>query len=143
MELDNHLSTAYTKVELSCADRKGLLFDLMRTLKDINIRVAYGAPPKFFFIQIMVSITGQIDGQGAGRTSSKVPVCATRGSLAGQCSGPYQAVVSRCRDEVALLHRSMYTGSVSGPVACCRCPWRGGGGAAAMHLRPDCAGATS
>ena len=44
VELDNHLSRAYTKVELACADRKGLLFDLMRTLKDINIRVAYGLP---------------------------------------------------------------------------------------------------
>ena len=44
VELDNALSKAYTKVELICLDRKGLLFDIMRTLKDIGIRVAYGAP---------------------------------------------------------------------------------------------------
>ena len=44
VELDNALSKAYTKVELRCLDRKGLLFDLMRTLKDIGVRVAYGAP---------------------------------------------------------------------------------------------------
>ena len=42
VELDNALSKAYTKVELVCLDRKGLLFDLMRTLKDIGVRVAYG-----------------------------------------------------------------------------------------------------
>lgn len=42
VELDNALSKAYTKVELVCLDRKGLLFDIMRTLKDIGIRVAYG-----------------------------------------------------------------------------------------------------
>ena len=43
VELDNALSKSYTKVELVCLVRMGLLFDIMRTLKDISIRVAYGA----------------------------------------------------------------------------------------------------
>eukprot|EP00249_Psilotum_nudum_P013972 c24601_g1_i3 orf=129-1481(+) len=39
---DNSLSPAHTLLQISCVDRKGLLFDVMRTLKDFNIQVAYG-----------------------------------------------------------------------------------------------------
>ncbi|KAK9803674.1 hypothetical protein WJX72_010742 [[Myrmecia] bisecta] len=40
--VDNCTTTAYSLVNIMCHDRKGLVYDLMRTMKDIQIRVAYG-----------------------------------------------------------------------------------------------------
>ncbi|KAJ7561770.1 hypothetical protein O6H91_03G040600 [Diphasiastrum complanatum] len=40
--LDNMLSPAHTLVQIICKDRKGLLYDSLRTLKDFNLKVAYG-----------------------------------------------------------------------------------------------------
>ncbi|BAT91886.1 hypothetical protein LR48_Vigan05g188000 [Vigna angularis] len=40
--LDNSLSPAHTLVQIRCADHKGLLYDIMRTLKDMNIKISYG-----------------------------------------------------------------------------------------------------
>jgi len=37
--LDNALSPAHTLVQIRCADHKGLLYDIMRTFKDMNIKV--------------------------------------------------------------------------------------------------------
>jgi UTP:GlnB (protein PII) uridylyltransferase len=37
--MDNTLSPAHTLVQIMCQDHKGLLFDIMRTLKDFNIQV--------------------------------------------------------------------------------------------------------
>lgn len=37
--MDNSLSPAHTLVQIVCQDHKGLLFDIMRTLKDYNIQV--------------------------------------------------------------------------------------------------------
>lgn len=37
--LDNSLSPAHTLVQIICPDHKGLLYDIMRTLKDYNIQV--------------------------------------------------------------------------------------------------------
>lgn len=37
--LDNSLSPAHTLVQIVCQDHKGLLYDIMRTLKDYNIQV--------------------------------------------------------------------------------------------------------
>lgn len=39
--LDNATTSAYSLVNVVAADRKGLVYDLMRTLKDIHLRVAY------------------------------------------------------------------------------------------------------
>ncbi len=39
--VDNCTTSSYTVVNLVCRDRKGLVYDLFRTLKDIHIRVAY------------------------------------------------------------------------------------------------------
>ena len=36
---DNLLSPAHTLVQIMCHDHKGLLYDIMRTLKDYNIQV--------------------------------------------------------------------------------------------------------
>ena len=37
--MDNSLSPAHTLVQIICHDHKGLLYDIMRTLKDYNIQV--------------------------------------------------------------------------------------------------------
>jgi len=37
--IDNSLSPAHTLVQIICQDHKGLLYDIMRTLKDYNIQV--------------------------------------------------------------------------------------------------------
>lgn len=37
--LDNSLSQAHTLLQIQCADHKGLLYDIMRTLKDMNFKV--------------------------------------------------------------------------------------------------------
>ncbi|KAL6987330.1 ACT domain-containing protein acr10, variant 2 [Sarracenia purpurea var. burkii] len=40
--MDNSLSPAHTVVQIVCRDHKGLLYDIMRTLKDYNIQISYG-----------------------------------------------------------------------------------------------------
>ncbi|XP_062166363.1 ACT domain-containing protein ACR10 [Alnus glutinosa] len=40
--MDNSLSPAHTLVQIVCQDHKGLLYDIMRTLKDYNIQISYG-----------------------------------------------------------------------------------------------------
>lgn len=40
--MDNTLSPAHTLVQIMCQDHKGLLYDIMRTLKDYNIKISYG-----------------------------------------------------------------------------------------------------
>ncbi|KAL6200140.1 hypothetical protein ACLB2K_029922 [Fragaria x ananassa] len=40
--IDNSLSPAHTLLQIHCVDHKGLFYDIMRTLKDGNIKIAYG-----------------------------------------------------------------------------------------------------
>ncbi|XP_054795661.1 ACT domain-containing protein ACR10-like isoform X2 [Prosopis cineraria] len=40
--MDNQLSPSLTLVQIMCQDHKGLLYDIMRTLKDYNIQISYG-----------------------------------------------------------------------------------------------------
>ncbi|MED6216303.1 ACT domain-containing protein acr10 [Stylosanthes scabra] len=40
--MDNLLSPSHTLVQIVCQDHKGLLYDIMRTLKDYNIQISYG-----------------------------------------------------------------------------------------------------
>ncbi|XP_043696319.1 ACT domain-containing protein ACR9-like [Telopea speciosissima] len=40
--IDNSLSPAHTLLQIRCVDQKGLLYDIMRPLKDYNIQIAYG-----------------------------------------------------------------------------------------------------
>ncbi|KAJ4848184.1 hypothetical protein Tsubulata_002979 [Turnera subulata] len=40
--MDNSLSPGHTLVQIACQDHKGLLFDIMRTLKDYSIQISYG-----------------------------------------------------------------------------------------------------
>ncbi|CAL0310479.1 unnamed protein product [Lupinus luteus] len=42
VEMDNSLSPAHTLVQIMCQDHKGLLYDIMRTLKDYDIQISYG-----------------------------------------------------------------------------------------------------
>lgn len=37
--MDNSLSPSHTLLQIQCIDHKGLLYDIMRTLKDYNIQV--------------------------------------------------------------------------------------------------------
>lgn len=39
---DNSLSPSHTLVQIFCQDHKGLIYDIMRTLKDYNIQISYG-----------------------------------------------------------------------------------------------------
>ncbi|CAI9776742.1 unnamed protein product [Fraxinus pennsylvanica] len=40
--IDNSLSPSHTLLQINCVDHKGFLYDIMRTLKDCNIQIAYG-----------------------------------------------------------------------------------------------------
>ncbi|XP_058747145.1 ACT domain-containing protein ACR10-like [Vicia villosa] len=40
--VDNTLSPAHSLVQITCQDHKGLLYDIMRTLKDYNIKISFG-----------------------------------------------------------------------------------------------------
>lgn len=42
VSMDNTLSPAHTIVQIECQDHKGLIYDIMRTLKDLNIQISYG-----------------------------------------------------------------------------------------------------
>ncbi|XP_042016956.1 ACT domain-containing protein ACR10-like isoform X1 [Salvia splendens] len=39
---DNSLSPSHTLVQIFCQDHKGLIYDIMRTMKDYNIQISYG-----------------------------------------------------------------------------------------------------
>uniref|UniRef100_A0ACD5WHZ1 Uncharacterized protein n=1 Tax=Avena sativa TaxID=4498 RepID=A0ACD5WHZ1_AVESA len=40
--MDNSLSPVHTLIQIQCVDHKGLLYDIMRTLKDCSIQISYG-----------------------------------------------------------------------------------------------------
>ncbi|KAK3232206.1 hypothetical protein Dsin_004087 [Dipteronia sinensis] len=40
--VDNLLSPAHTLLQIKCADQKSLIYDILRTSKDLNIQIAYG-----------------------------------------------------------------------------------------------------
>ncbi|XP_072983820.1 ACT domain-containing protein ACR9-like [Typha latifolia] len=42
VNFDNSLSPAHTLIQIHCVDQKGLLYDILRTLKDCNIQINYG-----------------------------------------------------------------------------------------------------
>ncbi|CAL9120749.1 unnamed protein product [Musa acuminata var. zebrina] len=42
VNIDNSLSHSHTLIQIHCVDQKGLLYDILRTLKDCSIQVAYG-----------------------------------------------------------------------------------------------------
>ncbi|KAG8066947.1 hypothetical protein GUJ93_ZPchr0005g15712 [Zizania palustris] len=42
INFDNCLSPAHTLLQINCADQKGLLYDILRTMKDCSIQVTYG-----------------------------------------------------------------------------------------------------
>ncbi|KAF3335735.1 ACT domain-containing protein ACR10 [Carex littledalei] len=42
VKVDNLLSPAHTLIQIQSGDHKGLLYDIMRTLKDYNIQLSYG-----------------------------------------------------------------------------------------------------
>ncbi|KAK6943879.1 hypothetical protein RJ641_024981, partial [Dillenia turbinata] len=40
--MDNSLSPAHTLIQMVCQDHKGLVYDILRTLKDYNIQLSFG-----------------------------------------------------------------------------------------------------
>ncbi|KAL6864663.1 hypothetical protein ACP4OV_015814 [Aristida adscensionis] len=42
INFDNSLSPSHTLLQIICANQKGLIYDILRTLKDCNIQVFYG-----------------------------------------------------------------------------------------------------
>lgn len=42
VSIDNSLSPKQTLLQIHCVDQKGLLYDILRTLKDCDIQIAYG-----------------------------------------------------------------------------------------------------
>ncbi|CAI9108052.1 OLC1v1007567C2 [Oldenlandia corymbosa var. corymbosa] len=42
VNVDNSLSPAHTLLQINCVDHKGFLYDILRTLKDFGIQIAYG-----------------------------------------------------------------------------------------------------
>ncbi|XP_057438258.1 ACT domain-containing protein ACR10-like [Lotus japonicus] len=42
IEMDNMLSAAHTLVQIVCRNHKGLIYDIMRTMKDYNVQISYG-----------------------------------------------------------------------------------------------------
>ena len=62
--MDNETSPSYTSLTLRCRDRKGLLYDLFRALKDISLRwVGVGGG--------WVGVGGWVGGGGAGGGGSE------------------------------------------------------------------------
>jgi hypothetical protein len=45
VSIDNCTAATATILQICCRDRKGLLYDLMRTLKDNSLRVTYAKVP--------------------------------------------------------------------------------------------------
>lgn len=48
--VDNNLSPSHTLVQIFCQDHKGLVYDIMRTLKDYNIQVHLISYIELFFL---------------------------------------------------------------------------------------------
>ncbi|GAB2274333.1 hypothetical protein Dimus_009098 [Dionaea muscipula] len=42
VHIDNSMSPSHTLLQIHCVDHKGLIYDIMRTLKDHDIQIAYG-----------------------------------------------------------------------------------------------------
>lgn len=55
VSMDNSLSPSHTIVQIECRDHKGLIYDIMRTLKDLNIQVNSMAFEGFFIDQNAIS----------------------------------------------------------------------------------------
>ncbi|XP_059666034.1 ACT domain-containing protein ACR10-like [Cornus florida] len=62
--MDNSLSRSHTLIQILCRDHKGLIYDIMRTLKDYNIQVSYGRffanPSGNFEVDLFIM---QVDGK--------------------------------------------------------------------------------
>lgn len=58
INLDNSLSPGHSLLQIQCVDQKGLLYDIMRTLKDCSIQVS-NSPillPEFLWITLCICI---------------------------------------------------------------------------------------
>ncbi|XP_021716193.1 ACT domain-containing protein ACR9-like [Chenopodium quinoa] len=46
VNVDNSLSPSHTLFQIHCVDHKGLIYDIMRTLKDHDVKISYGRIPE-------------------------------------------------------------------------------------------------
>lgn len=63
IKFDNHLSPSHTLIHIICQDHKGLIYDIMRTLKDYNIQVSYGRFSVKAKDKYEVDLLTQVDGK--------------------------------------------------------------------------------
>ncbi|GKB97017.1 ACT domain-containing protein ACR10-like protein [Tanacetum coccineum] len=63
IKFDNHLSPSHTLIQIICQDHKGLIYDIMRTLKDYNIQVSYGRFSVKAKNKYEVDLLTQVDGK--------------------------------------------------------------------------------
>ena len=72
--IDNCTSSNYSVVSIVCKDRKGLIYDLMRTLKDIHVRVAYAKIKVAGDVAETDLFVEEADGRRVKERSSSLPL---------------------------------------------------------------------
>ncbi|OIW01508.1 hypothetical protein TanjilG_19434 [Lupinus angustifolius] len=74
--MDNKFSLSHSLFQISCWDHKGLLYDILRTLKDYNIQVSYGKlrgkPKGNFDVELFIT---QADGKKLMDPNKKIALC--------------------------------------------------------------------
>ncbi|XP_056168875.1 ACT domain-containing protein ACR10-like [Syzygium oleosum] len=73
--MDNSLSRSHTLVQVLCQDHKGLIYDIMRTLKDYNIQVSYGRFCEKAKGNCEVELFMQVDGNKIVDPNKKNALC--------------------------------------------------------------------
>ncbi|KAL9227897.1 hypothetical protein vseg_003535 [Gypsophila vaccaria] len=102
ISVDNSLSPSHTLIQIVCRDYTGLLYDLMRTLKDYNIQIAYGrgATKQNRNCEIDLFVV-QADGKKIVDSNKQSALCSRLSDVLGQ---PVKiAVVSRGPDTELLV----------------------------------------
>lgn len=84
MSVDNETSSAHSMMTLRCRDRKGLLYDLFRSLKDIDLRCVGGQAGRWgdcgmwWWWCLEGQMTGKWRPDRAGCQGSPLPPCFPR-----------------------------------------------------------------
>eukprot|EP00252_Welwitschia_mirabilis_P021875 TRINITY_DN5731_c1_g1_i1.p1 TRINITY_DN5731_c1_g1~~TRINITY_DN5731_c1_g1_i1.p1 ORF type:complete len:426 (-),score=59.46 TRINITY_DN5731_c1_g1_i1:926-2203(-) len=99
--IDNALSPAHTLVQIACKDRRGLLYDILRTLKDYSFQVSYGrlatTPKGKCEVDVFVL---QADGRKIIDKQKQSSVCLR---LKQEILDPVRVVVADCGPDTVLL----------------------------------------
>ncbi|XP_044483620.1 ACT domain-containing protein ACR9-like [Mangifera indica] len=107
--IDNSLSPAHTLLQIHCVDHKGLLYDIMRTLKDCNMQIAYGRfSPKSRGCRDLDLFIQQKDGKKIVDPKKQSALCAR---LKEEMLHPLRAIITDRGPDTELL--------VANPVELC------------------------